>query len=187
MKIKTSQLIFFFVTLLALMACLQTMMAINRNTKTAKIAQHTTQSTLAKVKQNEKNRSTYEQVDTVDIRDTTNFQEIGQQFINDMFKQLGQAQITHPKSAVATDKVISAFLGATFGGDVDEGRPEIKYLKDDLTYFKNADNTGVGFGTITYRQAGKEQSITVLMQIKNNKISEIQVGQVRDTSGTGGK
>lgn len=187
MKLKTSQLIYGFVTLLALVACLQVARSIHQNLKTAETAQKTVKSTLAQVKDNQARQTHYDKVDTADLRDTQKFQQIGQQFIQDMFKQLSKKQIDNPKSDVANDQVVSAFLGATFGGDVDEGRPEISYIKDDIAYSKGVDGSGVGFGTITYQQSGKKQTITVLMQLTDKGINEIQVGQVRDTTGTGGQ
>lgn len=187
MKLKTSQLIYGFVTLLALVACLQVAKSIHQNLKTAETAQKTAKSNLARAKGNTTQNTNYGNVDTADLRDTQRFQQIGQQFIQDMFKQLAKPQMNNPKSDVANDKVVSAFLGATFGGDVDEGRPKTKYIKDDLTYSKSADGSGVGFGTITYLQAGKAQTITVLMQLTDKGINEIQIGQVRDTTGTGGQ
>ncbi|MFH0349232.1 hypothetical protein ACG92U_03045 [Leuconostoc citreum] len=76
-------------------------------------------------------------------------------------------------------------MGATFGGDVDEGRPVIKLVEEDMTYSKSADGTGIGFGQVTYTQSGKKQEISLLMHMQGNQITELQVGKVRDTSGSG--
>ncbi|MCK8605669.1 hypothetical protein LNP18_06075 [Leuconostoc citreum] len=187
MTTKTRRLLYGGVIGLGIVSCLQMGMTINRNITLANSAQKTAQESLHRAEKNKKNRAVYEQIETADIRNTDDFKAIGQTFLQDMFKQLSKQQINDPKSSVATDKVVSAFLGATFGGDVDEGRPVIKYVTDDLVYSKSADGSGVGFGTITYTQSGHKQHITLLLQINQQKITEIQVGQVRDTSGTGGK
>ena len=136
---------------------------------------------------NQKAAIAYEQVESSDIRNTDDFQKTGHQFIVEMFDLLKKQQLNDPKSKVANDKVVSAFLGATFGGDVDEGRPVIKLVEEDMTYSKSADGTGIGFGQVTYTQSGKKQEISLLMHMQGNQITELQVGKVRDTSGSGGK
>lgn len=127
----------------------------------------------------------YEKVTSQDIRNTSDLAELSNHFINDMFDRLQKQTISDKASQYATQNVVSAFLGSTFGGDVDEGKPSIKLIKTDIDYSKDASGAGIGFGTITYQLNQRTQTLTVLMQMQAGKINEIQTGQVKDTSGSG--
>lgn len=127
----------------------------------------------------------YEKVTSQDIRNTSDLAELSNHFINDVFDRLQKQTISDKASQYATQNAVSAFLGSTFGGDVDEGKPSIKLIKTDIDYSKDASGAGIGFGTITYQLNQRTQTLTVLMQMQAGKINEIQTGQVKDTSGSG--
>ncbi|MCK8605021.1 hypothetical protein LNP18_02775 [Leuconostoc citreum] len=187
MQKRTYRMVYGFITLLALVCLIDAVATAKRNNDTIKASQTEIKQLSHQTQTNQKAAKAYEQVESSDIRNTDDFQKIGHQFIVEMFDFLKKQQINDPKSKVANDMVVSAFLGATFGGDVDEGRPVIKLLEEDMTYSKSADGTGIGFGQVSYTQSGKKQEISLLMHMQGNQITELQVGKVRDTSGSGGK
>jgi len=122
-------------------------------------------------------------IDTSDIRETQEFEKIGNTFIDEMFAVLPRLGQVAPKSNIATSNVVSAFLGATFGGDRDEGVPAFKLEHKDFVYSKSPDGSGLGFGTIKYKLDKQDLTLTLLMHIQNNKIIELQTGRVVDTTG----
>ncbi|MFR4248937.1 MAG: hypothetical protein ACLT1L_03725 [Leuconostoc lactis] len=141
----------------------------------------------AKAKKYEKQTQDIKDVKAADIRDTNDFQKIGETFLTDMFDALPNIAEKTPQSSVATNDVISAFIGATSGGDCDEidGKPEIKLDNQDIVYSKAPDGTGIGFGTIHFTFENKPIALTLLMHIQDGKIIELQTGQVVDTTGRG--
>jgi len=52
-----------------------------------------------------------------------------------------------------------------------------------MVYSKAPDGSGIGFGTIRYTSENKPLALTLLMHIQNNRIVELQTGQVVDTTG----
>lgn len=124
-------------------------------------------------------------VSSADIRDTQKFQKVGNTFIDEMFAILPKLGQTEPKSSVAINSVVSAFLGATFGGDRDEGVPTFKLESKDFIYSKSPDGSGLGFGTIKYQLAKQKLTLTLLMHIQDDKIVSLQTGKVVDTTGKG--
>lgn len=139
----------------------------------------------SKIQKYKKQTLAIKDVNTADIRETTDFQKIGDTFLADMFKALPNTGESTPKSGVATGNVISAFIGATSGGDRDGiiGDPEFKLDNQDMVYSKAPDGSGIGFGTIRYTFENKPLALTLLMHIQNNRIVELQTGQVVDTTG----
>lgn len=141
----------------------------------------------AKAKKYEKQTQDIKDMKAADIRDTNDFQKIGATFLTDMFDALPNTAEKTPQSSVATNDVISAFIGATSGGDRDgiDGKPEIKLDNQDIVYSKAPDGTGIGFGTIHFTFENKPIALTLLMHIQDGKIIELQTGQVVDTTGRG--
>lgn len=140
-----------------------------------------------KIKKYEKQTKEIKDVKSADIRDTNDFQKIGETFLVDMFKALPDTAEKVPESNVATNEVVSAFIGVTSGGDRDGivGKPEFKLDDQDFVYSKAPDGTGLGFGTIHYTFEHKKMALTLLMHIQDGKIVELQTGQVVDTTGRG--
>lgn len=182
-KMSSSRLIWLFVTLFAVIFLANSVYNFYQDYQSIGIAQKQLDQKTETIKQTTKQHQTYEKVTTADIRDTSELQKVGHQFLTEMFNTLKQKDISDATSTVATKDVVSAFLGATFGGDVDEGRPKIKLTDNDLVYSKNADGTGLGFGTVTYQQDSQTVKLTLLMRIQDGKITELQTGQVKDTTG----
>lgn len=171
-----------FALVLSMMFTVQQGLDFQHSLQSVQIVKNELQSTHMQNQKYTSQAKTLDRVQTEDIRDTRDLQKIGNTFLNEMFILLPNLNNVTPKSSVATDQVASAFLGATFGGDVDEGTPSFHLESNNIVYSKSADGTGFGFGTVNYQQDQKETSITLLMHIEDGKITELQTGTVKDTS-----
>lgn len=174
---------YLFVLVLSLLFIIQQALDVRQNFQSIQIVKKELRSTNTQSKQYLLQAKTLEHVQTEDIRDTRDLQKIGNTFLNEMFTLLPNLNNVSAKSSVATNQVVSAFLGATFGGDVDEGTPSFHLDNNDIIYSESADGTGLGFGEVNYQQGRNPRHITLLMHIKNGKIIDLQTGTVKDTSG----
>ncbi|WP_349585175.1 hypothetical protein [Leuconostoc citreum] len=172
-----------FVFTFACLFLVQQGLAYQRTLKSVNIVHNEIKTTEAKTSQYSVEAKQLDEVQTADIRDTQNIQKIGNTFLNEMFAILPKLNKSDAKSTVATKNVVTAFLGATFGGDVDEGVPTFHLESNDIVYSKAADGSGLGFGTVKYQLGKEEISTTLLMHIENGKITELQTGAVKDTTG----
>lgn len=184
-KIKIATVCYVVVLLLSLVFLVNAIIGYRQSNQNVNIANMQLKAQQSSLKAATQQQQDYETVTKQDIRNTADLQALGDRFINDMFNRLKHKTISDQASQFATKDVTSAFLGATFGGDVDEGQPSIKLEKTDLNYSKDANGLGVGFGTITYKQNNQTLTLTILMQIQDGKINQLQTGKVRDTSGSG--
>ncbi|KAA8358034.1 hypothetical protein FE407_08485 [Leuconostoc carnosum] len=175
--------VYAFVLTLACLFLVQQALGYQRTVKSVTIVHQEIKATKAKSSQYSVQAKQLDKVKTADIRDTQNIEKIGNTFLKEMFAILPKLNKSDAKSSVATDDVVSAFLGATFGGDVDEGVPTFHLESNDIVYSKAADGSGLGFGTVKYQLGKEETSTTLLMHIENGKITELQTGAVKDTSG----
>lgn len=183
MKKINAKWAYVFLLVLSLLFIIQQSLAYQRTQKSLQSVRKDIHTTQSQSKQYQNQDETLSEVTPSDIRDTKAIQNVGNTFLNDMFVLLPKLDKSNATSKVATDHVVSAFLGATFGGDVDEGTPTFQLENNDIVYSKSADGTGLGFGTVHYRLDNKETSVTLLMHIENGKITELQTGAVKDTSG----
>lgn len=175
--------VYAFVLSLACLFLVQQGLTYQRTVKSVNIVHNEIKTIKAKKNHYSVQATQLDKIETADIRDTQNIQKTGNTFLKEMFAILPKLNKADAKSSVATDKVVSAFLGATFGGDVDEGVPTFYLENNDIVYSNAADGSGLGFGTVKYKLGKEETSTTLLMHIENGKITELQTGAVKDTSG----
>jgi len=175
--------VYAFVLILSLLFLSQQALAYQRHVKSIDLVKKEIKTTKAKSNDYRIQAQQLNKVKKADIRDTQAVEKTGNTFLNEMFALLPKLNKSDVTSSVATDKVTSAFLGATFGGDVDEGTPTFHLESNDIVYSTAADGSGLGFGTVKYQLGKTETSTTLLMHIENGKITELQTGAVKDTSG----